>query len=236
MVCLLGILLIGGCQTFNADQSVYSKYYETTLNYSTSAEVLEYIQNPLTEYLSQSNSVVASWNQIDKGKTSWFNMVAFDQDTLKAVRKYGFSAVEQHLYPNATPRLKMRFDAEMIIDGDVLNGVYPNKNDYLIAVLKASFAKFKADSQEVTADSTVLNSCSMMVNQAMNAVLVKLASSPSYAVRLPWLEGMEFNHPTLGESRIRVLILDNVVKIKIKASPAWFKNIPFEQQSDVMYM
>ena len=91
----------------------------------------------------------------------------------------------------------------------------------------------------MVADSQILNSSVMMVNQALNAILIKLQAVPAMAVRLPWLEGLEFDHPLLGESRIRMLILDNVVKIKIKASPAWFKGLdgkPFEEQPDVIYM
>ena len=90
---LTALCLLAGCQTFDEEETVYTKYYQTTLGYSTSADVLDMIHEPLDEYLSQSESVVASWNEGDKGQTHWFNMVAFDEETLTAVRKYGFSLV-----------------------------------------------------------------------------------------------------------------------------------------------
>ena len=88
ILSLSAVCLLGGCQTFDEEGFVFSRYYETTLGYSTSADVLDSIHKPVDEYLSQSESVVASWNEGDKGRTHWFNMVAFDEETLKAVRKY----------------------------------------------------------------------------------------------------------------------------------------------------
>ena len=66
---LLAICLLSGCQTFDEDQAVYSTYYQTTLGLSTSADVLDQLTNPLDEYLSQSESVVASWNETNEGQT-----------------------------------------------------------------------------------------------------------------------------------------------------------------------
>lgn len=230
------LCLLSGCQTFSEERTVYRKYYQTTLARSTSADVLGYLHDPLDEYLSQSESVVASWNQIDKGQSHWFNMVAFDEDSLLAVRKYGFSCIEQRLGPNAPPRPRMRLDGELIIDSDVLDAVYPTQNARYIAVLQNIRTHFQNDALQLTADSQILHSSTMMVNQALNGILVKLQETPALASHLPWLEGVEFDHPTIGQSRIRMLILDNTVKIKIKCSPAWFKDTPFEQQPDVIYM
>jgi hypothetical protein len=230
------ICLMSGCQSFNEENTVYSKYYKTTLAQSTSADVLGHIYDPLDEYLSQSESVVAAWNQIDKGQSHWFNMVAFDEDTLRAIRKYGFSCIEQRLGPNAPPRPKMRLDAELIIDPEVLEAVYPTQNAKYIAVLQNVRKHFQEDALQLTTDSQILHSSTMMVNQALNGILVKLQETPALASHLPWLEGVEFDHPTIGQSRIRMLILGDIVKIKIKASKAWFKDTPFEKQPDVIYM
>lgn len=230
------VCLLSGCQTFNEENTVYRKYYQTTLAQSTSADVLGYLYDPLDEYLSQSESVVASWNQIDKGQSHWFNMVAFDEDSLLAVRKYGFSCIEQRLGPNAPPRPKMRLDGELMIDPDVLDAVYPTQNARYIAVLQNVRTSFQNDALQLTSDSQILHSSTMMVNQALNGILVKLQETPALASHLPWLEGVEFDHPTLGQSRIRMLILGETVKIKIKCSPAWFKDTPFEKQPDVIYM
>lgn len=234
---LPAVLLLGGCvQTFNEDQVVFQKYDRTLLRQSTSAQVLSSIYDPIDEYLSQSESVVAAWNERDKGRTHWFNMVAFDDDSLLAVRKYGFACVEQRLGPNAPPRPKLRLDAELVLDAEILQAAYPSQNARLIAVLKEAAKQFNADALQVTSDSRTLESSVMMAAQLLQTVLVKLEQSPAQASRLTWLEGLEFEHPILGQSRIRMLILNDLVKIKIKASPAWFRKDPFEKHPDVMYM
>jgi len=234
---LPAFLLLSGCvQTFNEEKVVFEKYDGTILRQSTSAQVLSSICDPLFEYLSQSESVAASWNERDKGRTHWFNMVAFDEESLLAVRKYGFSCVEQRLGPNAPPRPKVRLDAELVLDEQVLNAAYPTQNARFIAVLKEVQKQFNNDALQVTADSGTLQSSAMMVSQLFQSVLIKLEQSPALASHLSWLEGLEFEHPTLGPSRIRMLILNDIVKIKIKASPAWFRKIPFEKHPDVMYM
>lgn len=234
---LPAFLLLGGCvQTFSEEKVVFEKYDSMILRQSASAQVLSSIFDPLSEYLSQSESVAASWNERDKGRTHWFKMAAFDEDSLLAVRKYAFSCVEQRLGPNAPPRPKVRLDAELVLDEQVLNAAYPSQNARFIAVLKEAQKQFNNDALQVTADSQTLQSSAMMVNQLFQSVLVKLEQSPALASHLSWLEGLEFEHPTLGQSRIRMLILNDTVKIKIKASPAWFRETPFEKHQDVMYM
>ncbi|HPP55532.1 MAG TPA: hypothetical protein PK054_03015 [Anaerohalosphaeraceae bacterium] len=154
---LPAFLLLGGCvQTFNEEKVVFEKYDSTILRQSTSAQVLSSICDPLFEYLSQSESVAASWNERDKGRTHWFNMVAFDEESLLAVRKYGFSCVEQRLGPNAPPRPKVRLDAELVLDEQVLNAAYPTQNARFIAVLKEAQKQFNNDALQVTADSRIL--------------------------------------------------------------------------------
>lgn len=231
------LLLLGGCQQkFNEETTVFQKYDRTVLQQSTSAEVLGFIYEPMEEYLSQSGSVAASWNQQDKGRTHWFNMVAFDEDSLLAVRKYGFSCVEQRLGPNAPPRPKVRLDAELLLDSEIIDAAYPSQNARYITVLKEVHRQFQADAADVAADSQALQSSVLMADQIFETILLKLEQSPALAGRLSWLEGMEFDHPTLGQSRVRMLILGNTVKLKIKVSPAWFKDEPFEKHPDVMFM
>lgn len=230
-------LLLGGCQQkFNEETTVFQKYDRTVLQQSTSAEVLSFIYEPMEEYLSQSGSVAASWNQQDKGRTHWFNIVAFDEDSLLAVRKYGFSCVEQRLGLNAPPRPKVRLDAELLLDSEILDAAYSSQNAQFIAVLKEVYKQFQADATDVAADSRVLQSSILMANQIFETILLKLEQSPALASRLSWLEGVEFDHPILGQSRVRMLILGKTVKLKVKVSPAWFKDEPFEKHPDVMFM
>ena len=65
---------------------VFDRFYTTTLKVSSSADVLSTVQttqDPDTELLSQSESIVALWGKKDyKDRTHWFNMVAFDDDLI----------------------------------------------------------------------------------------------------------------------------------------------------------
>ncbi|MCE5186644.1 MAG: hypothetical protein LLF76_11020 [Planctomycetaceae bacterium] len=241
MVCL------AGCRSpLNKYEGVFDRYYATTLGMSTSSDVLATIQDPKTEYLSQSESVVASWGKAErKDRTHWFNMVAFDEEQMTAVRKYGFILEETTWGLNRTPLPALRFDGEMVMSSEVLDAAYANNNAKLLAVLSAARDLFKKDATEVTYESDVLRSSTMMVYQAFNSVINRLTQSPAYAVKLPELEGMEFDHPTLGESRIRMVIEDQVVKVKIKAGKWWFVEgpaelpwieKPFEKHQDVLNM
>lgn len=234
----VAVLFLSGCiriQTFNPDEQVFARFYTTRLGQSTSAEVLGYLQNPENELLSQSESVAASWGEKDKGQTHWFNMAAFDEEDLTAVRKYAFSLMERRLHFNAPPRPTLRFDASLMLSAEVLKAEYSSQNARYIAVLDAVRERFHDDTAEVTGDSQVLQSSAVMVNQALNAVLRKLGSSPAFAAYLPRPEGVEFEHPVLGLSYIRMIIEGDIVNLKVKAGKSWFHK-PFEEHPDVQNM
>lgn len=244
MIAMLGL---AGCRSpLNKFEPVFERYYATTLKLSTSADVLAMIQDPQTEYLSQSESVVASWGKAEqKDRTHWFNMVAFDEEQMTAVRKYGFILEETTKGWNRPPLPALRYDAEMVISRDVLEAAYPSANAKMLAVLTEARKQFKTDSDALTFDSDVFRSSVMMVHQSLNSVINRLTQSPAYAVKIPLPEGLAFDHPTLGESRLRMVIEDDVVKLKIKAGKAWFKGepvellfieTPFEEQEDVRHM
>ncbi len=235
----LSVLCITGCSDpLDKYEFIFDRYYTTTLGVSTSADVLATTQDPDTELLSQSESIVALWGvEGKKDRTHWFNMIAFDEDAMTAARKYGFILEETTKGYNRIATPALRFDAEMIIDEDILEAPYANNNEKYIAVMKAAFDAFKKDADELVYDSVQLKSSAMMVNQAFNTVLVKLMQSPAYGANLPLLKGMKFEHMTLGESCMRMLIEGNIVKIKIKCSKKWFKDDhPFEEHLDVIHM
>ena len=231
------VLLTGCTDPLNSYQPVFDRYYSTTLKLSTSSDVLAMVQDPESEMLSQSESVVAAWGVKDKkDRTHWFNMVAFDEEQMNAVRKYGFILEERNWGWNRAPSPALRLDAAMVMDADVLEAAYASNNEKQIEVLKAVKALFGKDAQELTFDSRSFRSSTDMVKQALNSIVVKLGHSPAYAAKLPLLEGMPFDHPTLGESYIRMLIEGDIVKIKIKCSKHWFTEQPFEEHPDVNYM
>ena len=245
LVIFLALCLTGCSKPTMSDyELIFDRYYATTLNVTTSADVLATTQNPDTELLSQSESVVAVWGKEGKDdRTHWFNMIAFDEDAMTAVRKYGFILEETSwvVNINRTPKPGLRLDSELIMDADVLEAAYANNNEKQIEILKAVQDAFTLDAAELTYDSTVLKSSTMMVQQAINNALNKLRMSPAYAAHLSRPEGMAFDHMTLGESYIRMLIEDDIVKVKIKAGKVWFKEYwlkdkPFEEHPDVKHM
>ena len=241
---VLSAMCLTGCSkpTMSDYELIFDRYYATTLNVTTSADVLATTQNPDTELLSQSESVVALWGKEGKkDRTHWFNMTAFDEDAMTAVRKYGFILEETTWGFNRTPKPGLRLDGELLIDAEVLDAAYANNNEKQIAILKAVQDAFNLDTAELTFDSAVLKSSTMMVQQAINNALNKLRLSPAYAAHMSRPEGMAFDHMTLGESYIRMLIEDDIVKVKIKAGKVWFKEYwlkdkPFEEHPDVKHM
>jgi hypothetical protein len=104
-----------------------------------------------------------------------------------------------------------------------------------IAVLQSLRNQFGQDAQNVIFDNATLRNSTIMANQAIHGALNKLLQSPAEAARLGELEGMAFDHMMLGESRIRMLIVDNTVKLKIKSGKPWFST-PFEKHPDVINM
>ncbi len=231
------LMMMAGCSTpLNTYESVYQRYYATTLGLSNSADVMAIIQDRDTELLSQSDSVVAAWGKQGKNdRTHWFNMVAFDQDSAVAVRKYGFILEETVMGPNRKPNPGLRLDLQVKMDAATLDEPYQNANAMRTAVLRKAAALFSDDALEVDFDSASLRSSTSMVKQAFHHVMVKLIRSPAEAARLSEPEGMAFDHMNLGDSRIRMLIRGDVVTIKIKAGKPWF-SVPFEKHPDVSNM
>lgn len=237
-VALTAVLFVSGCGVpLESYQPIFDRYYSTTLKLSTSADVLAMIQDPDTEMVTQSDSVVAAWGvKGKKDSTHWFNMVAFDQDQMNAVRKYGFILEELRPDWNRTPKPALRLDASYVLDADVLDAAYASNNEKLVEILKEAQERFEADAQELTFDSKSFRNSTIMVQQAFNSVLYKLAHSPAYAAKLPLYEGLGFDHPILDESYIRMVIEDDIVKVKIKCGKPWFAEKPFEKHDDVLFM
>lgn len=242
VVLTAAVLVLTGCSDpLDRYDPTFQRYNFTELKVNSSADVLSWIQDP-NELLSQSESVVVSWGQGGpKDRTHYFNMVAFDEEELYAVRKYGFIHEETHWGWNRTPDPALRFDAELVMDAEVLEAPYANNNEKYIEILKAVREQFQLDAQEIVHDSDVFRNSTMMVNRALNRILYELDHTPAYAVYLPQLRGMGFDHPILGKSRVRMLIEDDRVKIKIKCGKNWFKkygvkDYPFEKHPDVINM
>jgi len=233
---LLVILGLYGCSVLEQlwpegppyDKQLSERYHRTKLKESSSADVLAAIHIPEYELFSQSKSVVVSSGQKKKGHKIWFNMVAFDENELTAKRKYLFIVDDS---PNILeePRKKLSFDCKMVLEGEVLGEPYSNENARRIAILKRVLANVRRDIDEVSRDNKVLDTGGMLINQALETVLVKLDSSPVLATRLSEPAGVDFSHINLGRGKIQMLVENDIVKVKMRLGSLVKK---FEKQQE----
>ncbi len=220
-------IVFAGCDLFTSyeryrgDRWLLDRYDRVILKQSTSAEVLAVIQQK-KEFLSQSESVVASWDEKRKGSMLWFNAVAFDEDQLTAVRKYSFVADERIKGYRIIPAQKLRFDAEVVLDPKVLAEPYANENARRIAVLKQLLKDYGTDIIQLTPDSQTLTSGSMMARRAVNTVITLLDQNPAYAIKLDQPNGLDFDHIVFGKSRARLTITGDIAKLTIKVGTTFF--------------
>jgi hypothetical protein len=200
---------------YGGDSWLLDRYNKVILGQSTSAQVLSVIQQK-DDFLSQSESVVASWGEKRKGSMLWFSAVAFDEDLLTAKRKYSFIADERVKGYWLAPARKLRFDAEAVLDPTVLTEPYANENARRIAVLKQLLKDYGTDLIQLTPDSQTLTSGSIMARRAVNTVITLLEQNPAYAIKLDQPAGLDFDHIVLGKSRARLTITDDVAAVTIK--------------------
>jgi len=214
LTLVLFAVALSGCYKAAEDVTTFERYYMTALNESSSAEVMMMIQDNEKELLTQSENAVVSWGERRKGYLMWFNAVAFDQDSSKAIRKYGFVANEKAKGFIVAKVQTMRFDAEVVINPDVLSEPYASENDRQIAILKSVLDDFSDDFVELTPDSQTLESSALMVKQLLKGILYQLDHSPALAAKLSEYSGMEFDHVTLDKARVRMIVEGDIVKLK----------------------
>ncbi len=233
IVAILCCIVLAGCEGTIPDRDVFGRYYLTTLKFSTSADVLNVIADNEKELLSQSQSVIASYGQKKDAKELWFNMVAFDETRLTAVRKYTFLVDESTGLYIMARRGKLRLDARVVVDPKVMAEPFENENARSMAILRDVSDKFSDDIGQLTFDSADLRSAAILTKHIFNTILRKLDDSPAVAARLAGDAGMEFDHMNLGKGNVRMVRQDDIVSVKIKIGQA-AKN--FEEQPDVKDM
>lgn len=239
---VLGILMVSaGCgylrqpmERLNVEQAPHNRtlpesYDRVMINQDTSADVLEVIDRPDWEKLAQSESVIASWGQKKNGYHMWFTAVGFDEEGTLARRKY-FGIIDEKSWHMFAEDLKLWFDAQVAMPAEVIDQAYPTQNARRVAVLRALLDAFSEDMLTVSDNSQVLESSRLMMRQTFSSILWKLNQSPGMAEDLADVdEGMMFDHPTLGDGRIRMLIEGSIVTLRIKVG---FKPWGFEQNLD----
>lgn len=196
-------------------RQLWETYNHTCLKESTAADVLAVIRSSEYDLLSQSKGVIVSLGQKKKGYHTWFNMVAFDEDELTARRKYLLVINERPKVLFIEPWEGVTYDSEMVLETETLDEPYANENARRIAILKRVLGNARKDIDEVGSDNKMISVCGMLINQALETVLVKLDSSPALAVRLSEPAGLDFSHASFDRGKIQMLIEDDVVTVKM---------------------
>lgn len=196
------------------DGDIVANYQQTELGISSSGEVLAGIYMPAYEMLSQSKSVIASAGRKKEGHKLWMNMVAFDEDSLTAKRKYVL-IVDEKERVFGLPKRSLLFRCEVELAESVLAEPYANENARRIGVLAAILEGFQGDVQEVAADNKDVEVCGMLANQSMRAVLQKLNDYPVSASKLSEAGGLEFDHITIGKGRAEMHISGGTAAVKM---------------------
>ncbi len=238
-------LFCGGCGgTFWADtvelfrpegdpnDDVISAAYEATrLKESSAADVLVRLYLPAYEQLSQSKSVIASTGQKKKGYKRWLKMVAFDENELAARRKYLLIVDEKPKFLFVEPWANLRFNCEMVLGPDVLDEPYSNENARRIAVAKQVLENVRRDMDEVGQDNKAAEVCGMLINQALETVVVQLDSSPVLAGKLSEPEGLAFEHISFDKGKIRMQIDGDIVAVELKLGSILKKRLEWTGRS-----
>ena len=198
------------------NEQISECYNQIKLKTSTSADVLGIIRGSENELLSQSKSVIVSSGQKKAGYKNWFNMVAFDENESTVRRKYLLIADEKPKVLFVEPREGLIFNCEMVIESDVLNKPYSNENARRIAILKQVQENANKDVDDVSKDNKTIAICEMLINQALETVLLNLDESPALAARLNEPNGVEFEHTSFNKGKIQMVVTDDVAAVKMK--------------------
>jgi len=217
------------------DYELASSYRQTVLRVSSSADVFGTIHRPDYEDLSQSKSVIGSLGQKKKGHEIWFNIVAFDENTLTAQRKYFFVVDEKPKAISLSPKRSLVFDSEMVLPVEFLAEPYTNENARRIAMLNYIQDKMRGDVAELEPDNKMFGICGAIINQTLATVLLKLDESPVLASGLDGTEGVRFDHITLGKGTIRLRVVGGtaIMNIKIGSLTYRFEEPPPEIDQDI---
>jgi hypothetical protein len=245
LAALLFAFALSGCgvQEYLSPTLPYAQlaipYNSTQIGRSTSLEVLTIARDPAYQFdpdqvtellLTQSDTVISYSGRREDTYKTWLNMIAFDEFRMVARRKYFFCVAERAtLAPGAPrqplvpPRRGILFDAEFLIDPDVLTTPYATEESQRIAILQWLAGQFQQDMTALVGDprnpvrgSRGIVASGMMVNQIFQGVLAELVQSPGQAVNLGAEQGIPFPHASLDNARIRLLTRNDLGAIRVR--------------------
>jgi len=244
-LCLAALALAAagsGCGYLRNDLP-YAKlalpYHATQLKSSTTLDVLNLARDPAYQFpadeadpvlLTQSDTAIAHSGRSADGRKTWLNLVAFEEFRMTAGRKYFFCIDERAtavpgrakktLFPS---RRGLVFDAEVLVDPEVLTLPYATQEAREIAILKWLAARFQGDvsllqgtAAAPTQGNEQVATAGLMVRQMFQGLLTELAESPGLAKNLATDQGVAFPHLSLGAGRVRLFVETDTALVTIR--------------------
>jgi len=175
------------------------------------------------EVLSEGRNTVATSGQSKDGRRTWFNMVVFHEFKLNVIRKTFFIVDEGRTSFGIQSGRGMRFDCQVVLDKEVLETSYTSENLRKIAILEHVLEELRGDIKEVGAqtdsparDNKMLGVCGMLVNQALELIVLRLDSSPVLATKLGSADGIDFDHITFGKGKVRMDVQSDMAAVSFR--------------------
>jgi hypothetical protein len=247
MAALLSASALCGCGAgeYLSPKLPYAKlaipYGATQLGRSTSLEVLNVARDPAYQFapdhveqvlLTQSDTVISYSGRSADARKTWLNLIAFDEYRMTARRKYFFCIDERAerapdgskrlLFP---PRRGILFDAQFVIDPEVLTTPYATEESLRIAILQWLAGQFARDVTALVGDpkdlaqgSELIVLSGAMVSQVFQGVLVQLDKSPGLAKNLSDPRGIPFPHMSLDEGRIELFTQNDLAAVRVRVN------------------
>jgi hypothetical protein len=224
---IIAAYLSGGCAYFQEPKERLSfeekpytsqlpeNYHKIEVNKSSSAEVLSVIHREDKEFLSQSESIIASSGVRKKGSQLWYSLIAFDEESLLVSRKYFMAADEKshHLFAEDQ---KFFFDAVLSTPQEIMNEPYPDNNTRKLELIKYIDDQFSEDSLALVPDSKTFHSGVLMTKQTLNTLVNKFEASPAQLANIHKPEGLPFDHMNFDGGRVRMLVDNELLRLRIK--------------------
>ncbi len=219
------VLTITGCNRVPKGKApemdaVFDRFDQIELGRSTSTDVLAFIHNEsMGEMLSQDEQTVVSWGQSGTGAVIWLNAATFDDTSSTAARKYALLVDEDSprwaaMYGAKSRKMRVEFEYVLPPEFDELE--FTNENERRREAIKSGLSLYLNDINIVRYDSDYIYTTALMLRQMFNELLYQAERVPANLSLIDDRKGMEFDHPTLGKGRIRMLINNKTYAVRMK--------------------
>jgi len=242
MAALLFAALLSGCGAQPPYTKLVFPYEHTQLKVSTTLDVLNAAKSPAYQFtgfdnveellLTQSDTAVAFSGRRADGRRWWVTLVVFDEYRLTATRKY-FILVDEKAETSPThsptyllpPRKGLVFDAEFIVDTEILTTPYATEDAQKVAMIRRLAEQFQKDAAALVGGSdtpargsSLISTAAMMTHQTFTGLLVELQKSPGLAQNLADSRGIEFPHISMNKGRVRLLTQDDLATMTLRVN------------------